>query len=137
MGTKKISNKTEFTKNLKKEISTKTYPPKMSEKEASAKINILPKKFKKASIKKYRPNSNTDFQLDLLSQLSKDFSGAEIEQCVIDAMRIGFSESREFNYEDILTAIKNIVPLAKTKSRELDQLREWVESGNILNASKY
>lgn len=88
-------------------------------------------------LQKYRPNSNTDFQLDLLSQLSKDFSGAEIEQCVIDAMRIGFSESREFNYEDILTAIKNIVPLAKTKSRELDQLREWVESGNILNASKY
>ena len=35
---------------------------------------------------KYRPKSVQEFQMSLLGQLSKDFSGAEIEQVVIEAM---------------------------------------------------
>ena len=38
-----------------------------------------------------------DIKIKLLSELSKDFSGAEIEQVVIDAMRIGFNDNREFS----------------------------------------
>ena len=48
-------------------------------------------------LKKYRPDSIENFQIPLLGQLSKEFSGAEIEQVVIDAMRLGFNEDREFN----------------------------------------
>ena len=72
-----------------------------------------------------------------MSELSKEFSGAEIEQVVIEAMRLGFNEDREFNNEDILTTIQNLVPLARTKSKELDILKEWSESGNVTSASIY
>ena len=88
-------------------------------------------------LKKYRPDLIQTFQLPLLGQLSKDFSGAEIEQVVIEAMRLGFNEDREFNNEDILVSIQNLVPLAKTKSKEIDLLKTWSESGNVISASKY
>ena len=81
-------------------------------------------------LKKYRPDLIQSFQLPLLGQLSKDFSGAEIEQVVIEAMRLGFNE-------DILVSIQNLVPLAKTKSKEIDLLKAWSESGNVTSASKY
>jgi SpoVK/Ycf46/Vps4 family AAA+-type ATPase len=88
-------------------------------------------------LKKVRPDNVDKFELALLSQLSKDFSGAEIEQVVIEAMRLGFNEKREFNNEDILTSIQNLIPLARTKSKEINALKEWSESGNVTNASKY
>ena len=91
----------------------------------------------KVHINKYRPSSSEAFHLPIFSELSKDFSGAEIEQIVIDAMRIGFNENREFNNEDIIVSIQNCIPLARTKSKELNLLKEWSESGNVISASKY
>jgi SpoVK/Ycf46/Vps4 family AAA+-type ATPase len=88
-------------------------------------------------LKKARPNRITEFKLSLLSELSKDFSGAEIEQVVIEAMRIGYSKGRDFTTEDLLTAIQKIVPLARTKNKELTLLQQWFESGNVVSASKY
>ena len=100
----------------------------------------LPNKSERESIfnvhiSNYRPDSK--FEVNLLSDLTADFSGAEIEQVVIESMRLGFNQDREFNTEDIILAIQNLVPLAKTKSKELKILQEWSESGNVANASKY
>ena len=91
----------------------------------------------KVHLKKYRPDFLENFQVPLLSQLSKDFSGAEIEQVVIEAMRLGFNENREFTNEDLLVSIQNLVPLARTKSKDIKALIEWSESGNVTSASKY
>ena len=52
-------------------------------------------------------------------------------------MRLGFNENREFNNEDILISIQNLVPLARTKSKEINYLKDWAESGNVISASKY
>jgi SpoVK/Ycf46/Vps4 family AAA+-type ATPase len=102
----------------------------------------LPSKEERLSIfevhlEKFRPNNLREYELDLLSKVSKDFSGAEIEQVVVDAMRLGFNENREFNNEDIIISIQSLVPLARTKSKEINLLKQWSESGNITNASKY
>lgn len=86
---------------------------------------------------KARPERAGEFSLPLLSDLSKDFSGAEIEQVVIEAMRLGYNEGRDFITEDILTSIQKIVPLARTKNKELTILQQWFESGNVVSASKY
>merc|ERR1712146_701058 len=86
----------------------------------------------KVHLKKYRPDSLESYQLPLLSDLSKEFSGAEIEQVVIEAMRIGFNENREFTNEDLLVSIQNMVPLARTKSKEIGLLKAWSESGNVI-----
>lgn len=88
-------------------------------------------------LRKYRPEILKDFQISLFGQLSKEFSGAEIEQVVIEAMRLGFNESREFNNDDVIVSIQNLVPLARTKSKEMALLKTWSESGNVTSASKY
>ena len=86
-------------------------------------------------LKKVRPDNFSEFQIPLLAKVSKDFSGAEIEQSVVEAMRLAFNEKREFVTEDILSSIQNMVPLAKTKNKELEALRAWADSGNIALAS--
>ena len=91
----------------------------------------------KVHINRFRPDSTSSYQLSLFSQLSKEFSGAEIEQVVIEAMRLGFNENREFTNEDVVMSIQNLVPLAKTKSKEIDLIKLWAESGNVISASKY
>ena len=53
-------------------------------------------------LKKARPERIQAFELKLLSELSNDFSGAEIEQVIVEAMRLGFNERREFTTEDII-----------------------------------
>ena len=86
-------------------------------------------------LRKVRPTSLNSYQFELLSTVTKNFSGAEIEQVVIDAMRVGFNEKREFNMEDLLNVIQKSVPLAKTRNKELQKLKEWADSGNISLAS--
>ena len=88
-------------------------------------------------LKRHRPGSMQKFHLGLLGQLSKEFSGAEIEQVVIEAMRLGFHENREFSTEDILVSMQNLIPLARTKNKEIELLKIWSKSGNVTNASKY
>ena len=103
-------------------------------------LNLPTREEREAIFEVHLKNIDLDavkFSVTLLGQLSKEFSGAEIEQVVIEAMRLGFNENREFNNEDILISIQNLVPLARTKSKELDLLKEWSESGNVTSASKY
>ena len=87
-------------------------------------------------LKKQRPETFNTFPLPLLSELAKDFSGAEIEQTVIEAMRIGFNADREFTNEDLVLSIKNLVPLARTKSKEIQALIDWSKAGNVTQASR-
>lgn len=75
-------------------------------------------------------------EIPFLAKLTKDFSGAEIEQVVIEAMRLGFNENREFTTNDLIISIENLVPLSKTKRKEIKRLQEWAESGNITLASE-
>jgi SpoVK/Ycf46/Vps4 family AAA+-type ATPase len=86
-------------------------------------------------LNKVRPGKVVVSELNLLTKVTKNFSGAEIEQVVIEAMRIGFSEQREFTTDDLLIAAQRTVPLAVTKSKEMKQLMEWAESGKVTLAS--
>ena len=87
-------------------------------------------------LNRVRPKSEESFNLDLLGEISRNFSGAEIEQVIIESMRIGFNAGREFNNEDVLVAANNLVPLAKTKSKEIEELKSWATLGNVISASK-
>lgn len=87
-------------------------------------------------LSKARPEKIENYEIQLLSKVTKNFSGAEIEQVIIEAMRVGFSESREFTTEDMINVSQRFVPLADTKSKEINQLMEWAESGKVILASK-
>ena len=89
----------------------------------------------KVHLKKRRANGARDFDLDLLAKNTEGFSGAEIEQLIIDAMFAAFSERREFTSSDILQSITQTIPLSKTAKEKIDQLRHWAESGRARPAS--
>jgi hypothetical protein len=55
---------------------------------------------------------------------------------VIDAMHAAFDDGgREFTTQDILTALKNIVPLARSQREDIEYLRNWLREGRALSAS--
>lgn len=86
-------------------------------------------------LKKLRPTTWTDYDLGMLSDLTSDFSGAEIYQTIIEAMYKAFSQKREFQTSDIVESIKETVPLAHTHSDSLQSIQNWASTGKIRPAS--
>nr|YP_010925504.1 hypothetical protein RMC00_pgp210 [Neoporphyra dentata]WKD83736.1 hypothetical protein [Neoporphyra dentata]BCA87218.1 ycf46 [Neoporphyra dentata] len=86
-------------------------------------------------LSKVRPKSWQEYDIKQLSLLCNKFSGAEIEQAIIESMHTAFSEQREFNTEDIKIAIKQFVPLAFTDKEQVENLQAWAEDGRARNAS--
>ncbi|AFY60210.1 AAA family ATPase [Synechococcus sp. PCC 6312] len=84
-----------------------------------------------------RPQTIRNYDLHRLAYETPDFSGAEIEQCIIEAMHIGFSQERDFTTEDILTAASEMVPLARTASEQVHHLQAWAAAGKARSASRY
>lgn len=72
-----------------------------------------------------------NFGLDRLAKESKGFNGAEIEECVKEAMFSAFTENPDFPVMQIihlLNAIKNTVPLSMTMKEQIEFLRKWASS---------
>ena len=82
-------------------------------------------------LKRLRPTQLSSFNLTLLSKKSEEFSGAEIEQAIIEGMLIAFNEKREFTTEDILIGLSQIIPLSQIEPERTKQLQDWVISGRI------
>lgn len=87
-------------------------------------------------LQRFRPHNLASFDLDRLAYETPDFSGAEIEQAIVEAMHIGFSQDRDFTTEDILSAVSQIVPLARTAQEEIQALQAWVADGKARLASR-
>ena len=82
-----------------------------------------------------RPKSWDSYDIPHLTQLAKNFSGAEVEESIIEAMHIAFSENREFTTEDIVSSINQFIPLAELNHEKIDELQEWADAGKIRLAS--
>jgi len=82
-------------------------------------------------LKKIRPITWNKYNIYYLSQMSLGFSGAEIEQSIIEGMYVAFYEKREFTTKDIQTAIQRIIPLSKTEKSKILSLRKWGYSGKV------
>jgi SpoVK/Ycf46/Vps4 family AAA+-type ATPase len=87
----------------------------------------------KVHLNRLRPNNQ--FNLELLAARSQEFSGAEIEQVIYDAMQFGFSQNREFTTEDILDSIADCIPLAKIASHQIEALKDWASRSGAKSAS--
>lgn len=79
----------------------------------------------------------TEIAIDELVEGSDGFSGAEIEQAVYDAMYDNFvpGQRLELTSNQVLAALRKIVPLAKARERDLFALRSWAQA-NARHASK-
>ena len=51
-------------------------------------------------------------------------------------MYLAFYEEREFTTRDIITSLKEIIPLAQLDELKIKELQQWALSGRIRLASK-
>ncbi len=71
-----------------------------------------------------------DFDLAALVRATADFNGAELEEVVVSALYEAFSDKKEGQEPrlasgHLLKAAAGIVPLARTRQRQIDELRAW------------
>ena len=83
-----------------------------------------------------RPHNLNSYDIDRLAYETPDFSGAEIEQSIIEAMHIGFSQNRDFTSDDVLEAVSQIIPLARTAKHQIEALQQWAADGRARLASR-
>jgi len=69
--------------------------------------------------------TKSDFNISKLTKATDGFSGAEIEQVIIDALTADFSRSRELNQKSIEESIRKTVPLSVTYQENIKELRLW------------
>jgi AAA+ superfamily predicted ATPase len=82
-----------------------------------------------------RGRLHEDYDTALLAKHSEGYTGAEIEQAIIDAMYIGFNEGREFSTNDVLEALKRQIPLSVSQRETIDALRNWLREGRAQSGS--
>tara|TARA_Y100000766_G_C18439244_1_gene380525 strand:- start:132 stop:551 length:420 start_codon:yes stop_codon:yes gene_type:complete len=84
-------------------------------------------------LQKRRPNLKID--LNAAVDRTEGFSGAELEQAVIEAMYFAFAEKRELLEGDLILATSQLVPLSRTAREQLESLKEWASSGRARASS--
>ncbi len=79
------------------------------------------------------------YDVEALVQASQGFVGAEIEQAIVDAMYAAFndeqSQRREFATADVVAAMSRLVPLSRSQSERIAELRRWLDEGRARSAS--
>ncbi len=76
-----------------------------------------------------------DFNISQLAQITKGWSGAEIEQVIISAMYEAFSEQRKLTEDDLFKIFGNTVPLSTTMAEQIKKIRSWAHD-RAVRASK-
>jgi len=94
----------------------------------------------KVHLQRLRPAKVREFDLHQLASQSPQFSGAEIEQVIIDAMQRAFASNgsqqrRDFTTEDIMQSIRETVPLAAIAKPQIEALKHWAAEAGARTAS--
>jgi len=106
--------------------------PVKKEREQILKIHV-----RKRLVKQDRLDLVDTIDYELLSEYSQNFSGAELEGAINTAVLTCYNENkRPMKTEDILHAIKEIIPMSCTMREQIEHIRNWQE-GRAIKASKY
>jgi len=88
-------------------------------------------------LRKHAKMDTKDFDMEKLVAASHEFVGAEIEQAIIDAMYVAFSDNgRKINTKDVLGTLNKVVPISKSQRETIDALRQWLNEGRAISASE-
>jgi SpoVK/Ycf46/Vps4 family AAA+-type ATPase len=68
-----------------------------------------------------------DFDMKKLVDATEDYTGAEIEQVVIDGLYVAFGSGEELSTEILLDVIKETSPLSVINGRQIEGLRAWAK----------
>ena len=67
------------------------------------------------------------FNLELLAEKSDGFTGADIEQSVIEGMYLAFEKDEEVATEHVLAAMAKLVPLSVSAPQKIEEVRKWAK----------
>jgi SpoVK/Ycf46/Vps4 family AAA+-type ATPase len=68
---------------------------------------------------------HSGFNLDPLKKLTRGWTGAEIEQCVVSAITRTRLDDRELTDTDLVRIAAKIVPLSRTMHEQINHIRAW------------
>jgi hypothetical protein len=71
------------------------------------------------------------FDLAVLAKSTKNWNGAEIEQCVVSAMVESYAKERPLDEDELFLQIGKIVPLATTMSEQIKHIKSWAHDRAI------
>jgi ATP-dependent 26S proteasome regulatory subunit len=74
--------------------------------------------------------------LEVLVDRTSGFSGAELEQTVIEALHLAFAAGRDISEADLIAAASQVVPLVRTAREQLEALQQWASGGRARPASR-
>ncbi len=78
-----------------------------------------------------------DFDVQAIAAGSEEYSGAELEQAIVDGLYAAFDDGeRKLETKDVITALSDIVPIARSQQEMMTTLRKWVNEGRARLVSK-
>ena len=72
-----------------------------------------------------RRKNPKDFDLDQLVDITKDFTGSELEQVIVSGMFQAFTEKADLTEKHLAAAIRETRPLAVLMAEDIHRLRAW------------
>jgi len=86
-------------------------------------------------LKKKKRNPD-EFDIQMLADIGKGFSGAELEEAVKEALFQAYDRGEQLTTEDVKTAIEKTYPLSKTMSEMISSMRSWAKSRAVIASSE-
>jgi len=75
-----------------------------------------------------RSNDLSHFNIPQLSQITKGWTGSEIEQAIISAMFEAFNANRKMTEDDLFVIFANSVPMSTTMEEQIKRIRSWAHN---------
>ncbi|HEX7502470.1 MAG TPA: AAA family ATPase [Acidobacteriota bacterium] len=82
-----------------------------------------------------RGNDLGNFNIPQLAQITKNWSGSEIEQVIISGMYEAFADNRKLKEDDLFIIFGSSVPLATTMEEQIKKVRSWAHNRAVRASS--
>ncbi|MEN8222404.1 MAG: AAA family ATPase [Acidobacteriota bacterium] len=84
---------------------------------------------------KSRENDMGNFNIPQLAQITKGWSGSEIEQVIISGMYEAFNQNRPLTEDDLFVIFGSSVPLSLTMEEQIKKIRSWAHNRAVRASS--
>lgn len=88
----------------------------------------------KIHLKKFKRDYK-NFDISKIAETCEEFSGAEIEEAIKEALFKAFDENKEISTEHIIEAMKKTYPISKTMKENISDMRRWAKARAVLASS--
>lgn len=88
----------------------------------------------KIHLNKFKRDSN-NFDISQIADACDEFSGAEIEEAIKEALFKAFDENIEISTKHIIEAMKKTYPISQTMKENINDMRRWAKARAVLASS--